>query len=160
MGKVCHIFKYSIHWGLGNGNYVSFWFDKWNSSGAIRAQIYGPLQKGEEQLTVSQVWKNNVCDFSSHSFTLPVDLQNSCESVHIPNQCYNPQDFMISNLSSKGNFDFSAARKSFKPPELAVNECDIGWIWKIQTLPKIQFFVWLVSLNRLPHKFLLGTSIV
>lgn len=96
---------------MENGAFVSLLYDRWNSSGMIRPQIYGPLKGGGESPSVSQCWNNNVWDFSHLSVSVPSDLQNLCESVHIPDQRHNLQDLMISDLTSNGNFDFSAALK-------------------------------------------------
>lgn len=39
--------------------------------------------------------------------------------------------------------------------DLCVNESglsgDVGWVWKLPTLPKIRFFIWLSWFDRLPH---------
>lgn len=49
------IFIKGMKWIAGNNSGLSFWFDKWLDKGTLRSQISGPLNKGEENITLKDV---------------------------------------------------------------------------------------------------------
>ena len=70
-------------------------------------------------------------------------LDNDHEDLLAP-RYLTPQGFSIA-LAYKHQFQRDAA-------------LDLGWVWHLKTSPKIQFFMWLVCLDRLPHGKLLFES--
>lgn len=125
MGKVCDRFKDKIQLGIGNGSSLFFRNDWCISSGSLRFQIQGPLQKDDH-------W-----DFSMISFSLPENLFNQCQSTNYPKQSYNSQDFMFLDLTFHGKFDFSVAILDENLNENGTLDWELSWTWKIITPPKI-----------------------
>lgn len=63
---------------------------------------------------------------------------------------------MISDFTFNGKFDFLVALKSFKLPDIVDNNCDLNWIWKVATLPKIKSLSgWLFLIDCLANVYLI-----
>ena len=55
MNKGLNIFKEGTRWSLGRDSNILFWRDNWISKGPLRSLVYGPLQRGEEDLKIGEV---------------------------------------------------------------------------------------------------------
>ena len=50
------LFNRGIGWVIRNGNYVIVWFEDWTGLGTLSSLISGPLQPGEENLVVANLF--------------------------------------------------------------------------------------------------------
>ena len=63
------VFKKRVKWVVGKDSKLSFWFDKWLDKGPLRSFIARPINRGEEQIALKDVfgfsgWTWSVCLFS------------------------------------------------------------------------------------------------
>lgn len=60
-------------------------------------------------------------------------MVSRCGSIVIPDQSFNHIDFMYSDFTSNGKFDFSGAMKCIGKNDFLVPS-NLDWIWKIASL--------------------------
>ncbi|XP_056697347.1 uncharacterized protein [Spinacia oleracea] len=106
MGRVWECFKESIAWGVGNGKSINLWGDKWIGDLSLRQLISGPLNVGEETLSLDQVLNSGEWNFSIISFEIPSCISNLCRAVSFPRASSINEDFVYSTFSIQGKFDF------------------------------------------------------
>jgi hypothetical protein len=53
MGRGWELYASSVQWNIGSGSSISLWFDNWLGLGTLRSLIFGPLNRGEENLLIS-----------------------------------------------------------------------------------------------------------
>lgn len=140
MGKVWDIFKGNVLWGIGNGSNISLWEDRWVGEVSLRQLNFGPLNTGEDNLTVSSLLRNGAFDFSSLSFELPDYVSSLCRAVPLPVGTLDSEDFIFSNLATDGRFDFKKTLKIYKNSNQAPTN-SWSWIWRGYSIPKIRFFL-------------------
>ena len=123
---------------------MNMWMDFWLPNGRLRELIVGPLNCGEEVLTVRQCFDENHGWLpSSISFELPASVLSTIKATPFS---YTPQanDSLMWAYSKNGSFSIQAAyliAKGLKP--LNLDTMSFKWVWKVETLPKIQFLIWL-----------------
>lgn len=61
-------------WIAGRNNSLFLWFDKWMNKDTLRSQIEGPLNKGEENLTLRDMSNYLGWNWESLSFAFPKSL--------------------------------------------------------------------------------------
>ena len=147
-----------LRWMVSNGESVNMWKDFWLPCGRLRELVEGPLNQGEDELTVRQcfdeklVWKD-----SSISFELPGNVLNTIQAT--PFSCgTQTRDSLMWAHSKNGSFSIQAAyliARGLNP----LNPVSVSykWVWRTDTLPKIQFFIWLCLHDSLPTTYVLGS---
>ena len=114
--------------------------DRWLNIGPIRQLIHGPLPRDIVNLRIKDVATPYGWDWSVIPFELPDNLKSEIQAIPIP-ILTRGIDKIAWSPSPKGTFDLKSAYC------LAINplktETFAGkWIWKLNTLPRIQMFVW------------------
>lgn len=71
---------------------------------------------------------------------LPTNIKRVIQATPIP-LAARTEDKLAWKLSSKGDFDLKSAYLLTLEPDLEV-PLRGKWIWKLKTLPRIQYFVW------------------
>ena len=94
---------------------------------------------------------------SSISFELPASVLNPIKATPFS---YIPQanDSLMWAYSKNGSFSIQAAyfiAKGLNP--LNLDTLSFKWVWKSETLPKIQFLIWLCLHGNLPMAQVLGS---
>jgi hypothetical protein len=100
---------------------------------------------------------NGIVDLSRISFVLPSQLTDSLKAI--PLQCWsNSQDTRYWLDSPNGEFNFKSAY------QLESNSCGQPshfaggkWLWKVFSLPKVKYFIWLCLHNSLSVREVLAT---
>ena len=112
-------------------------------SGPLRSTIHGPLLKEEENLLVKDFNGLSWWDWSNLSFLLPDSILMELKSIPHSTLVSSMEDRLIWSGTSHGDFDLKSAYY------LAMNFQDsptlfLGkWFWKMETLPRIKFFIWM-----------------
>uniref|UniRef100_A0A2N9IHI9 Reverse transcriptase domain-containing protein n=1 Tax=Fagus sylvatica TaxID=28930 RepID=A0A2N9IHI9_FAGSY len=142
---------------IQNGRTIKFWTDNWLDSGPLRNLISGPLLHHEESLHLNEVWDSSGswC-LDTLSMLLPPSIINTILAV--PRPITSPlEDGICWKPSSNGLFSSASAYKialnldqTLSPPGCW------RWIWKLNTLPRIIFFIWQLCHEKLPTKILLA----
>lgn len=104
--------------------------------------IYGPLFKGEEDLSVGDVASATWWDWKRISMILPPKVYLEIQAM--PRACVaNEEDRLIWVASSNGNFNLNSAYLLVVQSENSVAAFNRKWIWKLNTLPRVQSFIWM-----------------
>ena len=138
--KGMDVFKKGAKWVPGYESSLNFWSDCWLNSGPISASIHGPLPLDSVNLTLKDLRTPYGWNWAAIPFVFPPDIKVEIQAVAMPvtaRSC----DKLAWKFSAKGSFDMKSAYL------LATDQMVAGsflgsWIWKIQTLPKIQMFIW------------------
>ena len=108
----------------------------------LRELIEGPLTRGEDKLTVRQCfYENHVWMPSSISFELPSNVLSSILATPLSCEPQNSDSLMWA-YSKNGSFSIQVAYliagglNPLNPVSLSLK-----WVWKTDTLPKIQFLI-------------------
>jgi hypothetical protein len=142
---------------IQNGRTIKFWTDNWQNLGPIRNLISGPLLQHEESLLLNECWDpNGAWCFDKLSVSLLPSITNTILAV--PRPFLSPlEDGICWQPSSNGSFDSKSAYKIALNLEQAPPSAGCWkWIWKLNTLPRIIFFIWQLCHERLPTKVLLS----
>ena len=128
--------------GCGNNSELSFWFDKWLDKGTLRSQILGPLNKGEESITLKDVVSFFGWNLQSLSFPLPTStlLNIKATPISFSNQ---RKDCVTWIASPNGDFKLKDAYHLANGSNTTVKPSAQGaWVWKIPVFPKVKYFLW------------------
>ena len=137
-------FKKGLKWIPSHESNLDFWSDCWSNLGSIRALIQGPLPLDSVNLKLKDVISLRRWDWSKIPFNLPLKIKDEIQATPIPLIARN-NDKLAWKYSPKWSFDIGSAYL------IATNLMEAksfagSWIWKLQTLPRIQMFIW-----RCPH---------
>lgn len=139
---------------IGSLKSSSFWHGKWFNGNSVRSMILGPLTLKEDSLRINEVYSasSRNWDLKLTSFIFPDNIFLIIKAF--PMSLMSPFDDTVSlKLTGNGCFSsWSAYNALTKTPTSASS---MGWIWKLDILPKIKCFLWLCCLKRLPTKSLL-----
>uniref|UniRef100_A0A2N9HP80 Reverse transcriptase domain-containing protein n=1 Tax=Fagus sylvatica TaxID=28930 RepID=A0A2N9HP80_FAGSY len=144
------VFREGIRWVVNNGQCVSFWFDKWVGEKPIREVIQGPLLNHEDSLRVCDVVEGvGSWDLSRVSMTIPT---LTCDSIRAVPVCITrQQEDCIAWDSSNGDFCLKMAYLlACKSPTASNTIAPSNWLWKVNTSPRIRFFLWQCYHNSVP----------
>lgn len=143
-------FKKGLKWIPGHESNLNFWADCWSNLGSIRAFIQGPLPLDSSTLKLKDVISMGRWDWSKIPFNLPLGIREEIQATPIPLIARN-NDKLAWKFSPKGSFDMGSAY--LIASNLMEAESFAGsWIWKLQTLPRIQMFIWRCMHNSIAVK--------
>ena len=136
------VFKTGSKWTVGKDSHLSLWYDKWLDKGPLRGLIEGPLNRGEEVITLKEVTEFSGWDWQGCSFSFPERLLSEIKATPIT---FSAQitDRITWYSSPSGNFNMKEAYKlAVLEVEGMYNRNFVGdWIWKVPTIPKIKCFL-------------------
>lgn len=151
VGKGWPLLAHRSQWIVGDGKDIDFWQDDWLGIGPIRTHIEGPLGEMESQYRVSDVSQEGGWNLDILSIPLPPGIVSRILDLQHPGISKQNDILAPLYLSAQG-FSLSLA---YQTQILSEDNIDLGWVWKMKTTPKINFFLWLACLDRLPHNRLL-----
>lgn len=141
-------------WTIGSNSCLSFWFDKWMGAGTVRELVEGPLNLGEEFLTIKDLTEDGGWNLDSLSFNFPTAVSRDILSTPLRRFAVREdQRSWISSLS--GSFDPKNAYLIAVGDDPMVPDFRGRWLWKLNTLPKIHIFLWKCLHHSLPVKSIL-----
>jgi len=141
-----------IRWKLGNGHRISFWFDNW----ADNCNLLELLHVQAEDLSQPSV---TVAEFITpqRQWNIPKLCQvlpdqaiiQKIRGIDIPTT--DLEDTICWGLDKTGEFTTkSATWLAHKSQPLKKPDWAHKWIWTIDTMPKIQIFLWQLFHHALP----------
>ncbi|XP_020266417.1 uncharacterized protein LOC109841906 [Asparagus officinalis] len=151
------LFLHLLQWSLGSGDKIRFWEDKWTGSNTL-SSIYPTLYKLSLSTNVSirsqgffhnHIWrwhpllKRSISDSSTYA---KIDLMNHI-GLHIVT---NNVDIPTWSLTSNGSFSIKS-HYSFLNTR-GILSAYYKTVWNPVMPSKFQFFIWLLSKNRLHTK--------
>ena len=152
------VYVKGLKWSVKNGETVKVWADFWLPTGVLRSLIEGPLNRNEDAITVKQCFDHNY-DWQGHclSFVMPDHILNAIkETLMSCNQ--EAEDTLQWAFSKNGFFSLKSAyllTRGLNP--LNLDSILVAWVWKVETFPKVQFFLWLCLHNSVPTGEVLGS---
>lgn len=121
----------------------------------MRSLIEGPLNKRESKVRLKEVITNNGWDLANFSFVFPNHILKIVMTT--PLRRYATKEDHRSWISSlNGDFDPKNTYLLVVDENLKALDFHGKCIWKLQTLPKIQFFLWKCLHLSLPVKSILA----
>ena len=133
-------FKQGIKWIPGHESNLNFWSDCWSNLGSIRALIQGLLPLDLANLKLKDVISLGRWNWSMIPFNLPSEIRDEIQAISISLLARN-KDKLAWKLSPKGSFDMGSAYL-IATNLMEAESFDVSWIWKLNTLPRIQMFIW------------------
>ena len=119
---------------------LNFWTDKWIRECSPRELIEGPINKMESNITVVDMLQGNDWNWNALSLELLANILEKIKAT--PIRMYRDRKDTLSwSLSKDGEFSLALAYLLAIPD----GNHDIPflgeWIWKVDTLPRIQSFL-------------------
>ena len=135
-------FTKGTRWGLGRDSNLKFWYDSWASKGPLRGITNALLIRGEDVLNIRDVASANRWEWRKISIVLPTNIQKEIQAMP-RSWVSNEEDRLIWAASSNGNFNLNSAYLLADQFDNSVSTFNGKWIWKINTLPRVQSFIWM-----------------
>ncbi|XP_050242423.1 uncharacterized protein LOC126691393 [Quercus robur] len=132
-------------WTVGRDSNLSFWWDNWTGKGPLRCMIQGPLTQGANQWKVCDLLADFSWDWGRIPFDLPAKVKAIIQAIPIP-IASRGQDRLAWAGNPRGTFDLRSAY-SIATADVDTPLFSSGWIWKLETLPKIKTFLWMCHHN-------------
>ncbi|GLT42706.1 hypothetical protein SLA2020_166920 [Shorea laevis] len=154
IAKGKHIIEKGIKWIPKFGQNIFFWEDNWVGHKPLKDILYGPFSLTCADLKVGDlILPNGQWDWGKISYPIPVEIKECIRAILLQ-YFSNQQDNFSWSLSSDGLFQSSSVYCLAKNIFSAQHE-SWNWIWKINTLPKIHHFIWLLNHGKLLTKDML-----
>ncbi|GLU17301.1 hypothetical protein SLE2022_336770 [Rubroshorea leprosula] len=139
------LFQQGLKWIPRNGNAISFWNDYWCGDRPLSEVLAGPHLPLSNSLSLSHALESS--SLHTISYHLPQNIWDQIRAIPLSLENLDTDIFTWAH-GQGGNFSSSSAYCSLlELPSKGVNEWN--WVWKTNTLPKIQHFLWLLSHKRL-----------
>ena len=137
------VYKKGSKWIVGKDSLLSFWHDKWLDKGSLRRLIEGPLNRGEEAITLKDMTGFSGWVWQGYSFSFPERLLSEIKATPITFSAMH-FDRITWSSSPNRNFDMKEAYKLaiLEFDKMYKGNFDGSWIWKVPTIPKIKCFLW------------------
>lgn len=142
--------KIGYCWKIGNGRKVKFWEDQWFGSSSLAIQYWDLYTiVNEQNATVATLWDGDQLKvtfrrcFNHALMTQWYEVLNIAQSINFSDE----DDAIIWKYESKGTYSVSSlyAVINFR----GVLPVYIHAVWKVKVPPRIHFFLWLLSHNKL-----------
>ena len=134
------VFMKGSRWMVGKDSKISFWYGNWTKKGPIRQLIQGPLTQEALTLEIKNVIQDLGWNWSKLSFDFPLDCKLMLQAIPISflgRGC----DRLAWVENPKGIFYLKSAYGIAMGDDTSM-PFNAYWIWKLKTLPRIQFFLW------------------
>lgn len=121
-----------LAWRVGKGDRINLWNSRWIPN-----------------LLVKDVVTNVTWNLTNISFSLPSEVTNAIQSIHIVNFIdINDQPYWLPY--SNGIFNLKSVYKLITPIKEPI--LNFSWIWNLKIPRKISYFLWLCYHNKLPSR--------
>lgn len=135
-----------LAWSVGTGKIIDLWTHKWIvHTSSLRSLIQGPLNSNKYSLKLSNFWSQEGLNGDNLSLFVPEDIRNKANTVRLHE---NRNDIPYWFLQSNGMFSTKTAQRLLEL--LDILKFKLHGVWTLNVVPKIKFFLWLCSHNRLP----------
>ena len=138
MKKGREVFNKGSIWLVGRDSNQSFWFGNWIKGGPIRHKILGPLTREADLLEVKDLLSDLGWDWDRIPFVLLMEIKNLIPATPV-SITSRGADRLVWAGSTRGGFDFKSAYNLVDNSNL-LPALSTGWIWKLNTLPRIKCF--------------------
>ena len=140
MKKGEDLFQQGVRWAIGRDSNLSFWFDSWTKKGSLRQQVQGPLPRGVAEWKVKDITSSEGWRWDHIPFDFPSSIKLEIQAIPFA-LASSSRDKIMWTESPSGEFNLKSAYRMASG--LIHNSAFSGqWICKLDTLPKIQFFLW------------------
>ncbi|GLT27441.1 hypothetical protein SLA2020_024380 [Shorea laevis] len=159
LSKGVDLFKKGIKWIPKNGQHISFWSDHWIGQAPLNSIFYGPFLPNTSCISLASVLHGGAVDMETVGYHLNSDIINAIKAT--PFSLINHLHDTFSWKGEANGLFSSASAHRILCSNSNVSSSDWGWVWKLPTLPKIKYFIWLLVHGKIKSMdFLHGLSIV
>ena len=109
----------------------------------------------ECNLAVADLLQDNNWNWDALSFNLPSDIEDKIKAIPIQ-LFWRKEDMLIWRLTKDGEFSIALAYMLASKDDDEANSFTGGWVWKIDTLLRIQSFLWLCHHRSIPVREMLA----
>jgi len=145
MKRGADLFWQGSRWVIGRDSNLSFWYDNWTHKGPLRQLIQGPLPLGVSDWKVKDIVALGGWKWGLVPFVVPQDLKLEIQAIPYA-LVTSSVDRLMWRDSPRGDFSMKSAYRLAAGLD-QISDYKGLWIWKLQSLPKIQFFLWKCSHN-------------
>ena len=138
-------FEKGAMWTIGRDSNLNFWLDCWTVQGPLRKLIQGPLTREAIHLRVRDVLTDAGWQWGLIPFELPYDLKSLIQAVPFSTMSRG-SDKLAWAGNPRGSFDLKSAY-SMSLVDENNPRLKLGWVWKLETLPRIKSFIWRCAHN-------------
>ncbi|KAK9991108.1 hypothetical protein SO802_026093 [Lithocarpus litseifolius] len=153
-----HTFAQGICWGVGNGARIKVWSDYWVKGESLRELVEGPLTRHETEMVVADMMCNGGQGWrwDAISFELPQSVKDKIRAIPCQ-QIGRAEDTILWKFSKNGDFYTKSAYDLANLTQVQNYGFQGQWIWKLDMLPKIVNFIWLIMHNNVPVRDVLAS---
>ena len=137
-------------WTIGRDSTLNFWLDSWMAQGPLRHLIQGPLTREATQFKVKDVFTDAGWQWGQIPFDLPSNLKSLIQAIPI-SAVSRGSDKLAWAGNPRGSFDLKSAY-SISIDDDNSPRIKLGWVWKIEALPRIKSFIWQCAHNSIGVK--------
>ncbi|GKV26571.1 hypothetical protein SLEP1_g35849 [Rubroshorea leprosula] len=141
------LFYEGLKWIPRDGRLISFWNDTRVGHRPLNSILSGPLLETDCSLLVFDCFSQGQIIDRAISYDLPPSIVQAIKAIPLSSFDSGFDQFAWKS-SANGSFSSSSAYCLAKKTSLGPDQ-DWSWIWKVHTLPKIQYFIWLLCHNRI-----------
>ena len=117
--------------------------------GFVRELIEGLHTQFDSKLTIANVFQEGRWYWEKLSFELPKEVLEKI--LDVPMQMFGEkEDTLLWKLSQNGEFSAASANDLVRNDGTSPSVFSRDWLWKIDTIPKIQHFIWLCLYSSVP----------
>lgn len=150
MKKGMDTFNKGVIWTIGRDSTLNFWHDSWMAQGPLHHLIQGPLTQEATLLKVNNVSTDTRWQWGQIPFDLPSDLKSLIQATPVSTVSRGSEKLAWAG-NPRGSFDLKSAYTISKGNDNSP-QIKLGWVWKIESLPRIQSFIWQCAHNSIGVK--------
>lgn len=145
MKRGVDLFRQGSRWVIGRDSNLNFWHDNWTHKGPIRQLIQCPLPMGVSDWKVKDIASIGGWNWELIPFDVPQELKLEIQAIPYA-LAARSMDRIAWKDSLRGGFNMKSAYQLAAGLDQSPDNSG-NWIWKLQSLPKIQFFLWKCAHN-------------
>ena len=135
---------------VGRDSDLSLWYSNWLKKGPLRSLVQGPLSREASSMKVKEFLLDTGWNWDATSYELPEDIRLMIRATPLAFTSRG-RDKLVWNGTSQGVFDLKSAYKLSMSSEES-QPYSASWVWKVDTLPRIKYFLWMCGHNSIGVK--------
>ena len=135
---------------VGRDSDLSLWYSNWLKKGPLRSLVQGPLSREASSMKVKEFLLDTGWNWDATSYELPEDIRLMIRATPLAFTSRG-RDKLVWNGTSQGVFDLKSAYKLSMSSEES-QPYSASWVWKVDTLPIIKYFLWMCGHNSIGVK--------
>jgi hypothetical protein len=147
---VAHAARMGYKWAIGNGKKVRFWEDNWLGTSSLAIQYWKLYRFVNEKNEIMASFWDGVdlkCTFSRMGDENMMALWDEVCQIASIITFSEEEDSLVWQFSSKGTYSVQSLYKIINCR--GIKPVLVPFVWYIKIPPRVQYFLWLLSKNKL-----------